>query len=152
MFFSLLAGILFIVSVTGHHQLSPIHCLLSPAVITQPRPFSPTPGGHYPPPAVLARPRPSLPIPGRPLWSPSFLSTRAPSVFLNKCRLPPPPAVLDYTLPSSDTHCSPPRNSGCPAISLAVRLSCRYHACLTIPCSVDSAEFPYITLKCQLKC
>ena len=47
-----LVGILFIISVTGHHHLSLIPCLQSPAVLTQPRQFTPTPGRHYPSPAV----------------------------------------------------------------------------------------------------
>ena len=60
----LLAGILFIFSVTGHHHLSLILCLPSPAVITQPRPFSLTPGRHYPSPAVPYSPPHN---PGRPI-------------------------------------------------------------------------------------
>ena len=112
-----LAGILFIISVIEHHHLSLILCLQSPAFITQPRPLSATPGCHYPSPAV-----------------PLIFVNTCPTVFPYK--LPavsvPPPAVLDYTLPSSYTPCSPSHNPGHPPISPAVCLNSRCHMCLTI--------------------
>ena len=74
-----LVGILFTISVTGHHHISLILCLPSRAVI--------------------AHPRQSLSIPGCPpqfgRHVPGRLSKYLPSVS--------PPAVLAYTLPSSDT-------------------------------------------------
>ena len=58
-----LVGILFIISVTGHHNLSLVLCLPSPARLTQPRlflppprPLLPTPGRYYPSPAVPCSP------------------------------------------------------------------------------------------------
>ena len=58
-----LAGILSIISVTGHHHLSLILCLSSPAVITQPRRFSPTLGRPQPSSAVITHSRPSPVVP-----------------------------------------------------------------------------------------
>jgi len=93
-------------------------CLPSSAVIAQPRQSLPTPGRHFPSPAV-------------PCGShhfcrhvPGCLSNYLPSVSL--------PAVLAYTLPSSDTPCSPPHNPGHPPISPAVCLNSCRHMCLAI--------------------
>jgi len=72
-----LAGILFIISVTGHHHLSLILGLASPAVITQPRRFSPTPGRYYPFPAV-------------PCSSPHSFFDTCPAVISINCGLCPP--------------------------------------------------------------
>ena len=109
-----LVGVLFNISVTGHHHLSLIPFLLSPAVLTEPRLFSPTPSGHYPSPAALC----SLP---------HFVNT-CPTRLVNNCRLCPPHCPYPYPT----VFYRPPRNSGGPATSAAVRISRQYHVCLTI--------------------
>jgi len=103
-----LAGILFIISVTGHHHLSLILCLPSPAVITQPRRFSPTPGRPHPPPAVITHSRPSPVVPL------TYFFDTCPAVISINCSFYPPPAVLTSTLPSFDAPYSPPHNPGSP--------------------------------------
>jgi len=149
----LLAGTLFIISVTGHHHLSPILCLPSPAVITHPRPSPAVPltivntcpavfvntCRLHPHPAVLTHTRPyqpspaviphSLPSPAVPL----IFVDICPAVIPITCSLCPTTAVLTFTLPSSDAPYSPPHNPGRPPISPAVCLNCSCHMCLNIP-------------------
>ena len=94
------------------------------AVFTHTRPFSPTLGRFHP------HSTPSLPIPGRHQLSPPVIpcsppSPAAPLIFVDTfpdiipitCSVCPIPAVLTFTLPSSDTPYSPPHNSGRPPIS-----------------------------------
>ena len=139
-------GILFTLSVTKHHQISLTVCLQFPAVLTHTQSSLPTPGRSHPHPAVLTHTRPFSPTPDRHQLSPAVIphsppSPAVPLIFVDTfpavipitCGVCPTPAVLTFTLPSSDAPYSPPHNSGRPPISPAVCINSHCLMCLTIP-------------------